>query len=222
MRAAAALASEIERREDESVTQHFPSHIARRALHGRMRCDEKLKICVYVTPNGVRSSASFATPGSVCPSRRLRYMCEHDNACNDPLKIIGACLRKHGTPLYIPINIVPFPLHEPSLADPWAHPALEEDAHANALVIRDGVAQVFDSNKNFRHRQALRRLYSETFDAFFRDRGIRYRGMSSDWVGFDHHNLCRFAIPYMLLRPRRLRSKTDFMSWALALFRDGN
>ena len=226
------IAQFIDDLENNSELQHIPNSIARIAFsNSDISCDKKLRLCVYVsTKTSKYRTARFDIHPSkkqCCNSCRehanednLRIFCEGGDLCNQPLKTLELVLQSCKLPTYVPINIIPYPFEKENTAmhfnsdSIWNDDVLEEDAHANGLYIDKEKAYIVDCTKNTRHRGSLNKLFSEVLKPFFNERGKQFVCHKKDFLKFDYHDLCRYAIPYMILVPPQKRRKLDFIKWS--------
>lgn len=227
-----SIARFIDNLENACNLKHVPNAIARKAFHyTNIYCDKHLRLCVYVSP---KKSKSQIARFDIHPSKRqccntcrehanknnIRIFCEGGDLCNQPLKTLELVLQSCQLPTYVPINIIPYPFEKEHTSmhlnsdSIWNDEALQEDAHANGLYIDEEKAYVIDCNKNMRHRRPLNKLFSDVLKPFFNERGKQFECHNKDFLRFAHHDLCRYAIPYMILTSSQKRRKSDFMKWS--------
>ena len=227
------IAKWIDQLEDDSELQNIPNAIAREAFLGKnISCDTNLRLCVYVS---CKKSKTRVARFDIHPSNRqccdsckahtldeknMRIFCEGGDLCNQPLKTLELILQRCKLPTYVPINIIPYPFEKENTIlhldsnSIWDDDVLEEDAHANGLFIDEKSAYVIDCNKNMTHRSALNKLFSEVLQPYFNKKGKSFEPYKKDFLAFSYHDLCRYAIPYMILTPWKYRRKRDFMEWS--------
>ena len=224
----ASVAAYIDKHEGD--VDHISNRIAQTAFAStNVSCDPRLHLCVYVSSKreGRRREARFDIhPAGLycCEACKWtpRTMCEGGDLCNRPIQILDTLFDEHSLPLYVPIHVVPYPFdkegthaHTTSSSESiWDDDVfVDEDAHANGMLIDATTARIYECDGNYRHRHALRRAYYETFFDYFQKKGMVMSVGARDTLQFRYHDLCRYAIPYMVLVPKKARRKHDFFKW---------
>lgn len=226
------VAQFIDDLENKCELEHIPNAIAKIAFSNtNISCDKQLRLCVYISS---KKSKLRIARFDIHPSKRqccdscrqhtnegnIRILCEGGELCNQPLKTLELILQRCKLPTYVPINIIPYPFEKENTAmhlnsdSIWDDDVLQEDAHANGLYIDEEKAYVIDCNKTMRHRRSLNKLFRKILKPFFDERGIQFECHRKDFLQFAHHDLCRYAIPYMILVSPHKRRKLHFIEWS--------
>lgn len=226
------IAQFIDELEDNVGLEDVPNAIAREAFRNtNISCHRHLRLYVHVSHSKSKTRIAHF---DIDPSKRkcrnscqndskkkyVGSLCERGYSYKQTLNILRIVLECCKLPVYVPINIIPYPFEKENTT---AHiisdfiqedSVLEEDVHAHGLHIDEEKACVIDCNKNMKQRGVINKLFSKVLKPFFNENGKQFICHKKDYLPFSHHDLCRYAIPYMILMSPKNRRQQDFMKWS--------